>query len=73
MEILPPITSDLIKWKANVKKGSGEPNKNKVATVSKADLEEIIDIKLPVMNTNNRESIMKSIVGTAKSLGIEVK
>jgi len=73
MEILPPITSDLIKWKAGVKKGAGEPNKNKVATVSKADLEEIIDIKLPVMNTNNRDSIMKSIIGTAKSLGIDVK
>lgn len=73
MEILPPITPDLIKWKAGVKKGSGEPNKTKVATISKADLEEIIDIKLPVMNTNNRESIMNSFIGTAKSLGIDVK
>ena len=73
MEIDPPITSDLIKWKANVKKGAGEPNKEKVATISRADLEEIVDIKLPVMNTNNRESIINSFIGTAKSLGIEVK
>lgn len=73
MTIYPPITSDLIKWKAKVKKWAGEPNKQKVATLQKADLEEIIDIKLPVMNTNNRESAMKSIIGTAKSLWIEVK
>ena len=73
MELLPPLSSDLIKWKAKVKSGSGEPNKVKVATLTKADLEEIIDIKLPVMNTVKRDSIMKSLIGTAKSLGIVVK
>lgn len=72
MELLPPLTSDLIKWKAKVKSGSGEPNKQKVASLSKADLEEIIDIKMSVMNTQKRESIMKSVIGTAKSLGITV-
>jgi large subunit ribosomal protein L11 len=73
MEIDPPITPDLIKWKAKVKKGAGEPNKETVATISKADLEDIVDIKMPVMNTRNRDSIMNSFIGTAKSLGIEVK
>ena len=73
MDIKAPISSDLIKYKANIKKGSGEPNTNKVATISKDDLEEIIDIKMPVMNTKNRDSIRKSLIGTAKSLGIEVK
>lgn len=73
MVIHPPLSSDLIKWKAKIKVWSWEPNKNKVATLSKADLEEIIDIKLPVMNTNKRESVLKSLIGTAKSLGIEVK
>lgn len=73
MDIKAPISSDLIKYKANIKKGSGEPNTNKVATISKDDLEEIIDIKMPVMNTRNRDSIRKSLIGTAKSLGIEVK
>lgn len=73
MEILPPLTSDLLKWKAKVKLGSGEPNKNKIATLSEADLEEIIDVKMPVMNTRNRVSVKKSIIGTAKSIGIEVK
>lgn len=73
MEIDPPITPDLIKWKAGIKKWAWEPNKNKVATISMADLEEIVDIKLPVMNTNKRESVLKSFVWTAKSLWIEVK
>ena len=68
MEILPPVTSDLIKWKAGVKKGSGEPNTNKVGSISKADFEEIVDIKMSVMNTNDRASIVKSFMGTAKSL-----
>lgn len=73
MQILPPLTSDLLKWKAKIKTGAGEPNKNKVATLSLADIEEIIDVKMPVMNTRNRDSIRKSIIGTAKSIGIEVK
>ena len=72
MEILPPVTSDLIKWKAWVTKGAGEPNKLANGTVKRSDLEELIDIKMPVMNTRNRASIMKSFEGTAKSLGIKV-
>lgn len=73
MEILPPVTSSLLKYKAKVQKWSWEANKVKVATLSESDLEEIIDIKMPVMNTNNRDSIRKSIIGTAKSLWIEIK
>lgn len=73
MEILPPLTSDLLKYKAKIKTWAGEPNKTKVATLQVADIEDIIDVKMPVMNTKNRDSIRKSIIGTAKSLGIEVK
>ncbi len=73
MQIGPPLTADLIKWKANAKAGSAEPNKTKVASISKADLESLIDIKMPVMNTSNRAAILKSFMGTAKSLGIDVK
>ncbi len=62
-----------LKRKAKVKLWAGEPNKNKIATLSLADIEDIIDIKMPVMNTRNRDSIRKSIIGTAKSIGIEVK
>jgi len=73
MRISPPLTADLIKWKAKVQSGSAEPNKTKVATVTKADLESLIDIKIPVMNTTDRAAILKSFMGTAKSLGIDVK
>jgi large subunit ribosomal protein L11 len=73
MEILPPLTSDLLRWKAKVKAWSAEPNKKKIATLTPGDIDEIIDIKMPVMNTNKKESIRKSIIGTAKSMWIEVK
>ncbi|MEI7477200.1 MAG: hypothetical protein WCJ81_01300 [bacterium] len=67
------MTSHLLLWKAQQKMGSAEPNKKKIATLSRADLLEIAEIKKPVMNTNKMDSIIDSIIGTAKSLGIEVK
>jgi large subunit ribosomal protein L11 len=73
MDILPPLTSNLILWKANQKKWSSEANKNKIWKITKNDIEEIIDIKISVMNTKNRDSIAKSIIGTAKSLWVEVE
>lgn len=73
MEILPPITSHLILWKVKQKKGSWEPNKTKVAKITKADLDEIAEIKKPVMNTNNKDSIIKTIIWTAKNMWIEVE
>ena len=73
MEILPPITSHLILWKVKQKKGSGEPNKKKIWKLTRKDLEEIAEIKKPVMNTNNIESIIKSIAGTAKNMGVDVE
>lgn len=73
MVILPPLTSDLLKWKAKAKTGSGVPNKDKVGTVSNADIDEIVEVKMSVLNTRNRASARKTIIGTAKSIGIEVK
>lgn len=73
MELLPPIASDLIKYKAGVQAGSAEPNKKKVASVTEADLDEIATIKMPVMNTRKKAALIKSLRGTARSLGIEVK
>ena len=73
MELLPPIASDLIKYKAGVQSGSAEPNKKKVATVTEADLEEIATIKQPVMNTRKKEALVKSVRGTARSIGKEEK
>ena len=71
-ELLPPITSHLILSKAKVKKGSVTPNKVKLGKISMADLREIAEIKKPVMNTDDMDAILKSLLGTAKSLGIEV-
>lgn len=71
-ELLPPVTSDLIKSKAKVAKGSKTPNKDKVGTISMADIREIAEIKKSVMNTEDIDSIVKSIMWTAKSLGISV-
>ena len=73
MEILPPITSNLILWKVKQKKGSWEPNKKKIGKLTRKDLEEIAEVKKPVMNTNNIESIIKSIAGTARNMGVDVE
>ncbi len=72
-ELLPPVTSDLIKSKAKIAKGSKTPNKDKNGTISMDDIKEIAEIKKSVMNTEDIDSIVKSIIWTAKSLGIEVK
>lgn len=71
-ELLPPITSHLILSKAGIKKGSNTPNKVKSGKITMAALHEIAEIKKPVMNTEDMDAIVKSLLGTAKSLGIEV-
>jgi large subunit ribosomal protein L11 len=53
-------------------KGSPEPNRNKVAKVTRKQVEEIAKTKLPDLNTANLESAMRSIMGTARNMGIEV-
>ena len=73
LDIGTPITSHLLLWKLKQSQWSGEPNKKKIGTLTNADLAEIAEIKKPAMNTNNIDSIIKSIAGTAKSLGIEIK
>lgn len=73
MEILPPLTSHLLLWKLKQKQGSATPNKTKIGTLSKKDLEEIAEIKRPVMNTANMDSMVKTIAGTARNMGIEIK
>ncbi len=73
MVLKSPVTSDLIKWKANVKKWSWEPNTKKVGKISMNDLKEIADIKKDDMNTDDLDSVIKSLKWTAKSLWIEVE
>lgn len=73
LEIIGPRTGDLIKWKKNLKKGSGEPNKSKVGTITRAELEEIAEMQKDVLNTENLESRVKIVAGSAKSLGLKVE
>ena len=67
-----PPASTLLKKAAKLSKGSGEPNKEKVGTVSLKDLEEIAELKMKDLNANTLESAVQMIRGTAVSMGIEV-
>ena len=67
-----PPASVLLSKAANIKKGSSEPNKKNVASISMAKLEEIALIKLPDLNTTNLTSAKKIIEGTARNMGISI-
>jgi len=71
-EIKSPPTSELLKKKAGIKKGSGIPNLKKVATLKRADLEEIAKAKLEDLNTSDLETAIKIIEGTARQMGIKI-
>ncbi len=68
-----PPASELLKKAAGIEKGSGEPNKTKVAKITRAQLREIAQKKLPDLNTDDVEQAMKIIEGTAKNMGITVE
>ncbi len=68
-----PPAAVLLKKAANLKSGSGVPNKNKVAKISKADLQKIAEIKMPDLNASNIETAMSMVAGTARSMGITVE
>ncbi len=68
-----PPASDLLRRAAGVPKGSGEPNKTKVGRITRAQVREIAEIKIPDLNTTTVEAAMRSIEGTARSMGIVVK
>lgn len=63
----------LIKKAIKLNKGSGEPNKNKVGTITQAQLEDIAKEKEPDLNANDVKAGAKVIAGTARSMGVEVK
>ena len=67
-----PPAAILLKKIAGIPKGSGEPNKNKVGTVTQAQLREIAETKMPDLNTSSVENAMHSIAGTARSMGLDV-
>jgi len=67
----PPAT-DFLKKAAGITKGSSNPLKDKVGKITKAQLREIAEKKLPDLNTDDIEVAMKTIAGSAKSMGIEI-
>ena len=69
---LPPV-SEMIKTELKLKAGSGVPNKTKVGKLTQAQLKKIATEKLPDLNTTSIDSAMKSVAGTARSMGVEVE
>ena len=68
-----PPAAVLIKKACNIKSGSGVPNKTKVATITKAQVEEIAQTKLPDLNAASLESAISMIAGTCRSMGVVVE
>ena len=68
-----PPAAVLLKKACNIQSGSGEPNKKKVAKITKAQVQEIAELKMPDLNAASLESAMSMIAGTARSMGIEVE
>lgn len=68
-----PPAAVLIKKACNLQKASGEPNKNKVARISKDKIREIAETKMPDLNAASIESAMSMIAGTARSMGVVVE
>ena len=68
-----PPAAVLLRQRAGVDKGSGEPNREKVGSVTRAQVREIAEIKMPDLNANDVEAAMKIVEGTARSMGITVR
>jgi large subunit ribosomal protein L11 len=68
-----PPAAELLKQAASVEKGSGEPNRTKVASVSRSQFQQIAERTMADLNANDVEAAMKIIEGTARSMGIEVR
>lgn len=68
-----PPAAVLLKKACNLNSGSGEPNRNKVATISKDKIKEIAELKMPDLNAGSVETAMSMIAGTARSMGIVVE
>jgi large subunit ribosomal protein L11 len=68
-----PPAAVLLKKAANIAKGSGEPNKTKVGKVSMKDVREIAQLKMPDLNASDLDAAVKIVMGTARSMGVEVE
>jgi large subunit ribosomal protein L11 len=67
-----PPASVLIQKAAGIPKGSSQPNKQKVGTITRAQLQEIAQTKMPDINANDIEAAMKIVEGTARNMGVEI-
>lgn len=67
-----PPMSDLIKKTAGIKKGTDNPIKNKVGTLTKAQVMEIVERKIVDMNTNDKEAAANTVAGSARSMGVDI-
>jgi large subunit ribosomal protein L11 len=68
-----PPASDLLKKAAGVSKGAGNSLTEKVGSITKAQLQEIAEVKMPDLNANDIEAAMKIVAGSARNMGIEIK
>jgi len=68
-----PPTASLIRKALQIEKGSSEPNRNKVGTLTRAQLREIAEVKLPDLNADDIEMAMLQVEGTARSMGVLVE
>ena len=68
-----PPTSELIKKAAGIKKGAGNPLTQKVGSITKTQLSEIAEIKMPDLNTNDVEMASRIVAGTCRQMGVEIK
>ena len=67
-----PPAAVLLKKEAGIEKGSGSPNKTKVGSVTQAQIRKIAELKMPDLNTDSIESAVRTVSGTARSMGLDV-
>ena len=72
LTVVVPPASVLLKKAANIAVGSAVPNKNKVGSVTKKQVEDIAKLKMPDLNCDSIESAVRTVAGTARSMGLDV-
>jgi len=72
-ELKTPPAAVLLRRAAKIEKGSAEPNRNKVGRVTRAQVREIAETKMPDLNANDLDAAMRIVEGTARSMGLEVE
>ena len=72
-ELKTPPAAVLLRRAAKIEKGSAEPNRNKVGRVTRSQVREIAQLKMPDLNANDVEAAMRIVEGTARSMGLEVE